>query len=227
MKKWSIRLAWSVALVFATLVVGGALDARWRLSDLKPWHHAAPGAEFRAGDLDDAFTLSTYLQREDEVFRQVEDEVEASLALEDQTPVNRYFPGSRSHYSRVGRDWNRSFELEPSEVRGGALLVHGLTDSPYSMRAVAEVLRDWGTTRSRSGCRATGPCPPASSRPPGRTGSRPSASGRATCGSASGPTGRWCWSATRTAARSSSSTRSTSSMGRAILLRSGSSCSRR
>lgn len=29
-------------------------------------------------------------------------------------------------------------------IRGGALLIHGLTDSPYSMRAVADVLRDRG-----------------------------------------------------------------------------------
>ena len=42
--------------------------------------------------------------------------------------------GSLSHPSSAGRDWNRSFETKPPAIRGGALLIHGLTDSPYSMR---------------------------------------------------------------------------------------------
>ena len=39
-----------------------------------------------------------------------------------------------------GAPYNRSFRLTPAAPVGGALLVHGLTDSPYSVRAVAEVL---------------------------------------------------------------------------------------
>ena len=37
LRRWTVRVAWSVFLVFATLVVGGALDARRRLADLQPW----------------------------------------------------------------------------------------------------------------------------------------------------------------------------------------------
>ena len=58
--------------------------------------------------------------------------------------VNRYHAGSLSHPSSAGRDWNRTFETKPATIRGGALLIHGLTDAPYSMRAVADVLsREW------------------------------------------------------------------------------------
>jgi len=39
---------------------------------------------------------------------------------------------------------NRTFELVPARIRGGVLLVHGLTDAPYSMRRLAEIYRDLG-----------------------------------------------------------------------------------
>ena len=55
--------------------------------------------------------------------------------------VNRYVRASRSSPSRLERDYNRTFEVEPDTLRGGALLIHGLTDAPYSMRAIAEQLR--------------------------------------------------------------------------------------
>ena len=34
--------------------------------------------------------------------------------------------------------------MRPPEIRGGALLLHGLTDSPYSLRHVAELLAQQG-----------------------------------------------------------------------------------
>lgn len=56
----------------------------------------------------------------------------------------RYAAGSASDPESYRVDWNRSFELVPTRVRGGALLLHGLSDSPYSMRALALRLRDEG-----------------------------------------------------------------------------------
>ena len=53
--------------------------------------------------------------------------------------------GSRSHPSRIGPDGNRTYEIVPAGgIFGGALLIHGLTDSPYSMRAVGETLKASG-----------------------------------------------------------------------------------
>jgi alpha-beta hydrolase superfamily lysophospholipase len=137
-----MRVAWSVALVLGTLIVGGAMDARRRHPDLKPWHRLIPN-DMHAAEIDDRFTLDDWLRREAEVFSQVA-AMEAALAAAERTPVNRYFIGSRTHATRLGRDWNRTFELEPGELRGGAVLVHGLTDSPYSMRSIAGILRDQG-----------------------------------------------------------------------------------
>jgi alpha-beta hydrolase superfamily lysophospholipase len=141
-KTWATRLAFAILLILATLVIGGAVDARRRHPDLKPWHELVPD-DVDAGELTEDFTFERWLQREAEVFAEV-DALERHVGTDDQTPVNRYFPSSATHYSRLGRNWNRTFELVPADIRGGAVLVHGLTDSPYSMRAVAELLREEG-----------------------------------------------------------------------------------
>ena len=45
-----------------------------------------------------------------------------------------------------GDNLNASFEFLPDvkEIKGGVLLVHGLTDSPYHLRAIGEVFSDNG-----------------------------------------------------------------------------------
>jgi alpha-beta hydrolase superfamily lysophospholipase len=138
LRRW---LAWTILaafLVAGALVVGGAVHAMVGLPDLHPWHRFVPDAELRAADLGDAFTLEQYLEREDAVFRQVRDRVEA--VVPHGAGTNRYDTSSISSPTRAERDWNRTFAMSPVETRGGVLLVHGLTDSPYSMRALAERL---------------------------------------------------------------------------------------
>jgi alpha-beta hydrolase superfamily lysophospholipase len=142
LRRWTLRAALATILVLLTLILGGAFEARWRLPDLKAWHRLRLD-DVQASDLDDRFTLAQYLAREDQLFAQVR-VFESTIDARERTPVNRYHAGSLSHPGSAGRDWNRSFETEPATIRAGALLVHGLTDSPYSMRAVAEVLRENG-----------------------------------------------------------------------------------
>ena len=142
MKRWLARALWAAVLIFATVVIGGAVDARRRLPDLEPWHRYVP-ADATAADLGSA-TLADYLRREEILFRDVHDRIERTSAG-SLTPANRYDSRSRSHPSRMGPDLNRTYELVPAgEMTGGALLVHGLTDSPYSMRAVGETLKAGG-----------------------------------------------------------------------------------
>ncbi len=62
----------------------------------------------------------------------------------DRVAANRYFEESPLSPGKAPRDWNRTFELSPETTRGGVLLVHGLTDSPYSVRALAETYRTEG-----------------------------------------------------------------------------------
>jgi alpha-beta hydrolase superfamily lysophospholipase len=142
--KWTLRLAGAVALILATLVVGGGIQAVANVPDLQPWHRLAPGDEVHASDLDETFTLDRYLAAEARIFAEVGERIEAEAASAQGAVANRYDPHSISSPRQDPHAWNRTFEMTPENVRGGALLVHGLTDSPYSMRALAQVLSDAG-----------------------------------------------------------------------------------
>jgi alpha-beta hydrolase superfamily lysophospholipase len=143
LKRWIVRGIWAAMLIAGTLVIGGAVSARRRLPDLESWHRIVP-ADATAEDLETA-TFADYQAREEAVFQEVRDRIERTSAGSGPPPANRYDRRSRSHPSRMGSDGNRSFEILPAgEVLGGALLIHGLTDSPYSMRAMGETLRASG-----------------------------------------------------------------------------------
>jgi alpha-beta hydrolase superfamily lysophospholipase len=127
----------------AAIVLIFALLARRRTAELQPWHRIELAEEFRAGGGVDTF----------EAYRALEGRLQAELRREllddpsraDTYSLGRYTPGSVPARLALGTPFNASFELEPDgEPRGAALLVHGLSDSPYSMRAVAGILREQG-----------------------------------------------------------------------------------
>ena len=66
-------MTWAAALIFGTLVIGGAVDARRRLPDLESWHRYVP-ADATASNLETA-GLADYLRREDALFRDVGDRI--------------------------------------------------------------------------------------------------------------------------------------------------------
>ena len=144
LRRWLLRLPLIAVTILATVIVGGALDARRRHPELSPWHRLVPAAEMTAGDIRPETTLDEYLQREAAVFDQVHREIELALPEADRTAANRYNLQGISSPSRLPRDYNRTFEVTPPNPRGGVLLVHGLTDAPYSMRALAERLGQSG-----------------------------------------------------------------------------------
>lgn len=141
--KW-LRLALLLPVIVGLLIatVWGVLSRD--LPELQPWHTDAPRGELTAADMDDRFTLAEYLRREDDVMRDIRERIEAKTPDALRTRANRYFPDSPLNPRHLATDWNRTFELVPETIRGGALLVHGMSDGPYSMRAVARVLRDQG-----------------------------------------------------------------------------------
>jgi alpha-beta hydrolase superfamily lysophospholipase len=140
---------WLRRAVLLPVVVGLLIALTWGalsrdLPELQPWHTDAPRGELTAADIDGGLTLADYLRREDEVLREVRDRIESRTPDALKTRNNRYFSGSPSNAGVLRTDWNRTFEFVPETIRGGALLVHGMSDGPYSMRAVARVLQDEG-----------------------------------------------------------------------------------
>jgi alpha-beta hydrolase superfamily lysophospholipase len=131
-------------LVFVSIVIGGAGSALSRLPDLQPWHRLVSRLEPRASEFTERFTFDEYLRREEAVFREARDVVDSVVTRTANPAIpNRYVTGNRSHPMAFG-DFNRTQVLDTPAPKGGVLLIHGLTDSPYSMRAIAAQLHDRG-----------------------------------------------------------------------------------
>lgn len=142
--KWTTVAVGVVVAAVIAVVVLRAFAAR-RKPPLRVWHHPLPG-EFRASDAKSTTTLAAYLAIEDRLMRELDQTVySAPIAAEDKNAANRYWRESAIWPGRFTPDWNRTQQLEPEgALRGGVLLIHGLTDSPYSVRAVAEIYRRHG-----------------------------------------------------------------------------------
>lgn len=112
--------------------------------ELRPWHRAELGAEFRASQMADIKNLTDYQKLEDRLFKQLQEQVYDKIDAADFRLLNRYHKGSLADPSSYPRNWNRTFEMTAPKPRGGVLLIHGLTDSPYSMRSLAQTLHTLG-----------------------------------------------------------------------------------
>ncbi len=142
-RRWGLRLIWAAVLVFGTIVVGRGFEARRHLP-LEPWHRLTPKAEVTAADLTSSFTLAQYLEREASLFAEVQDALAADVARRDPLQPNRYVPDNISSPTRLSWDGNRTFERAPTEIAGGALLIHGWTDAPDSLHTLADRLASQG-----------------------------------------------------------------------------------
>ncbi len=110
--------------------------------DLRAWHEVELDAEFTADAPVSSF--ADYLALEDRLFRELEAELLDRIGPDGRDPVNRFHRGSLSDPARWPRNWNRSFELPVESPRLGALLLHGMSDSPYSMRSLGQRLHGEG-----------------------------------------------------------------------------------
>ena len=142
LKKLAKRAAWVIGAGALTLLAVRVFDSQ-RGPTLEPWHTVVP-KELTAEEIAD-IDWQRYLEAEDAAFDEVRARVTRRLDPKDRVPANRYFEDSPVYPGRFARDWNRSFVLEPEgPPQGAVVLLHGLTDSPYSMRQVARRYRDRG-----------------------------------------------------------------------------------
>ena len=81
---------------------------------------------------------------EEELFDQLERQVYAAMPTGPEFALERYSAGSAADPQHRNPNWNRSFELRAEAPAGAVLLLHGLTDSPYTFRALAKTLNERG-----------------------------------------------------------------------------------
>lgn len=110
--------------------------------DLKIWHEIILNAEFTADT--PTQTFDEYLALETRLFAELEEKVCTRIKPEDRRLVNRYHKGSMSDPDRWTPNWNRSFEFSVDAPRIGVLMLHGMSDSPYSFRNMGQRLNDAG-----------------------------------------------------------------------------------
>jgi len=137
--KWTALV---LGIVIITAIALRTYDIQ-RGPPLELWHtfvpHELSRDELRKAD------WATYVAAENKAFDEVRTNVTEKLPPEAQVPSNRYFTGSPIYPGHFAQDWNRSYILEPEGTpRGAVVLLHGLTDSPYSLRHIAGLYRDRG-----------------------------------------------------------------------------------
>lgn len=131
------------ALGLALLVLAGSFARAWLVAPtgrLEAWHSDVP-PDLTAAAIDRG-DWAGYVAFEDQLFDAVAAAVTRRPAPGQAAPFNRYAIGSAVWPGRFARDWNRSFVLEPAGEHAGnpvgaVVLLHGLSDAPYSLRQLA------------------------------------------------------------------------------------------
>ena len=133
-----------VSALIGGLIVGVLMLVRYLIGgpSLAWWHTIDLSAEFTAERATALHSISDYRALEDRLHA----ELSAREAAESSSltgPFQRYAPGSKSDPDQWPQgNWNWTQELIPTAPRGAALLLHGVSDSPYSLRALAQMLYD-------------------------------------------------------------------------------------
>ena len=135
--KWVVTV---LVVLFVTIYFVRAFDSR-RLPEPAPEHRIEFDSEFDASQEDE-----TDWQRYLSIERQLAEELEQYMAgTERQTSLaDRHATGSLTSPDSFPNNWNRSYEISVPDPRGVAVLLHGLSDSPYSMFATAGILAGAG-----------------------------------------------------------------------------------
>lgn len=133
----------SFLLVAVTLILASAISAR-KGAELDWWHNEKIDSEFRLSDSSTVTTLDEYLAREELVFSELEALIERNRPPIESPFLNRFQKGNDSYPEKTGQNFNRSTVKQPAVIKGGVLLLHGMTDSPYSLRHFATMFEENG-----------------------------------------------------------------------------------
>lgn len=140
-----IAMAWTlvVLLLIVVALLGIRIAGLSSLPELESWHRLVP-QEMEVSELD-AADWQAYLAAEATLFERLQRELIEPVTASGTAPYSRYASDSPVYPGNLPRDWNRSFILQPpGPARGVVVLLHGLTDSPYSLRHIAQHLSEQG-----------------------------------------------------------------------------------
>jgi len=130
------HVLFALLIILATLLGVRAVEST-RADPLGPWHSEAP--DDATAQQIETMDWAQWIAAENRVFQQVETEMASKLGPGHKIPQNRYWSGSPMHAPSLATNWNRSFTLAPEgPARGAAVMLHGMTDTPYSLRHVAK-----------------------------------------------------------------------------------------
>ena len=133
----------SVAFFGLMLMLAWAFQSR-KMEALQIWHKTILKNEFTARNETNEFNLEDYLALEKRLFEELQEKVYEKVNPTNELMYSRYRPEGSQDPAWLQQNWNRTFELVPDNITGGALLLHGLTDSPYSLRRIGEILHAKG-----------------------------------------------------------------------------------
>ncbi len=138
--KYVLLVTLTVVLTFWLI---RAMNSR-SLPDTFPWHKPVLSSEFRASEYPDGIDFDAYQKLEEQLDRELRTFVSNELAGSQSRQALRYFGGSPLNPLEYPVNWNWSYIIEHDSPRGAAVLIHGASDSPYSMRTLATRLHEEG-----------------------------------------------------------------------------------
>lgn len=128
-------------IIVCTLVLTGCST----LKSAHPWHRIILDQEFSSRDITPGYQWADYIAQEERLFTQLQQ----VLIDNPRTDAYRYNANSplnsfnhiqankNTTSSKPVYNWNRSVTLKPEQLRAGIVLLHGLSDSPYTVRSLA------------------------------------------------------------------------------------------
>ena len=143
---WSVARTHSVSMGLTLTLWLMYLSGCSSTPPLKIWHTEALTEEFAAGRLEDRSVSSfdDYLELEDKLFEQLDEKIYSKTETGPSHVLERYSSGSLADPRRQPINWNRSYELTSDQAAGGVLLLHGMSDSPYSLHTLGVELNRQG-----------------------------------------------------------------------------------
>jgi len=134
------RASARAVVLLLTLLMGSGCAG----PQLRAWHTEDLKEEFTAGKSREVRDFDGYRALERRLAAELDRDVYDATPTGADYALVRFSRGSMADPHTRQPDWNWSFELPAEDARGGVLLLHGMSDSPYSLRALGEALNRQG-----------------------------------------------------------------------------------